>query len=349
MINRQDIFSKTCYGLNLYSHVILLGCKTEEGLRVSFPDCGLWPNPFDEYRRSLHITVVKQHPEKKLSYYIAIHHDESGHIPDGNAIDFAGLYFGLQNQALLEKINKDLYLHIGEDYNPYKRPKPQPVDDLPEAEPAAKPVPPAKDVKSKEEISGKNQSVITQSVTIVTEPQLMSFYRAPVYNKVPCREITLQQAYKYITSDHAKAATEHLRSLKDKDAARKFKMKAFDYITPGGTFTYGDAQHLKKASGNIVIDIDDLPDAAAVEATFALLLNNRRLETLLLFRSPGGLGLKWIVPVVNNAGHTHAYYWTAVANYLKTLGIIADKSGTDICRACFLPHDPQAFISPKYL
>lgn len=349
MISRQDIINKTCYGLNLYSHVIRLEHEPEAGLRVSFPDCGLWPNPFDEYRRSLHITVVKQNPEQKLSYYIALHHDESGHIPDGNAIDFAGLYFNLQNQELLEKINKDLYLHIGEKFNPYERKKVQPVEDLPEDLPEApKPVQ-RTNPGTTPEPSANKPSVITEEAAIVTQPQLFSYYRRPVYNKAPHSEITLLQAYKYIISDRAKETTARLRSIKNVDAAKKYKSNNFDYITPGGTFTSRKAEFLKAASGLIVIDIDDIELPEQVEATFNLLLTIPRLETQLLFRSPSGHGLKWIIQVVNNEGHTHEYFFNGVSNYLKTFGIIADPSGKDICRACFLPHDPNAFINQKYL
>jgi len=29
-------------------------------------------------------------------------------------------------------------------------------------------------------------------------------------------------------------------------------------------------------------------------------------------------------------------------------GIAIDKSGSDVCRACFLPHDPECYINPIY-
>jgi len=30
-------------------------------------------------------------------------------------------------------------------------------------------------------------------------------------------------------------------------------------------------------------------------------------------------------------------------------GVEADPSGKDICRACFLPYDPDAFLNPLYI
>ncbi|MFN5784539.1 MAG: BT4734/BF3469 family protein [Flavobacteriia bacterium] len=39
-----------------------------------------------------------------------------------------------------------------------------------------------------------------------------------------------------------------------------------------------------------------------------------------------------------------------MSNYLKhNYRIEADPSGKDISRACFLCHDPNAFIHPKHL
>jgi hypothetical protein len=79
------------------------------------------------------------------------------------------------------------------------------------------------------------------------------------------------------------------------------------------------------------------------------LLNDEYFDTLLLFRSPSGDGLKWIIPIdVTQA--THRNYFLSVSNYLKaTYNVEADKSGKDLSRACFLPHDPQAYINPIHL
>lgn len=79
---------------------------------------------------------------------------------------------------------------------------------------------------------------------------------------------------------------------------------------------------------------------------FERLLNDEYFDTQLLFRSPSGDGLKWIIPI-DTSQTTHGNYFVAVANYiLQTYDVAVDKSGRDISRACFLPHDPQAFINP---
>ena len=47
---------------------------------------------------------------------------------------------------------------------------------------------------------------------------------------------------------------------------------------------------------------------------------------------------------------TYGEYFTILSNYSrKTYGVEADPSGKDICRACFLPYDPNAFLNPLYI
>ena len=96
----------------------------------------------------------------------------------------------------------------------------------------------------------------------------------------------------------------------------------------------------------MAVDFDHLPNHEEVRQS---LLVDEYFDTQLLFVSPSGDGLKWIIPI-DTTTTPHSEYFAAVANYiLQTYGIEVDKSGRDISRACFLPHDPQAFINPIYL
>ena len=82
---------------------------------------------------------------------------------------------------------------------------------------------------------------------------------------------------------------------------------------------------------------------------FHRLLQDEYFDTQLLFRSPSGHGLKWIIPTdLSECGHTD--YFRSVATYvLKTYGVEVDQSGKDVCRACFLPWDPDAYLNPVLL
>ena len=99
-------------------------------------------------------------------------------------------------------------------------------------------------------------------------------------------------------------------------------------------------------SGLLCIDFDHLQ---SVDLLRKQLLQDEYFDTQMLFVSPSGDGLKWIIPI-DTKQTTHSNYFAAVANYiLQTYGVEVDKSGRDISRACFLPHDQQAFINPIYL
>jgi hypothetical protein len=99
------------------------------------------------------------------------------------------------------------------------------------------------------------------------------------------------------------------------------------------------------------VDFDHLQNLNDIKSR---LLADEYFDTQLLFVSPSGDGLKWIIqispPSGDLGGYTHGNYFAAVANYiLQAYGVAVDKSGRDISRACFLPHDPQAFINPQFV
>ena len=164
-------------------------------------------------------------------------------------------------------------------------------------------------------------------------------------------------AYNYIVGDYAKLRTEKLRSLLSQlppsggqGGARQFKASTFDYCTFSGMFQTRNDKALISHSGLLCIDFDHLQ---SVDLLRNQLLQDEYFETQLLFVSPSGDGIKWIIsispPVGDLGGFSHSNYFAAVANYiLQTYGVEVDKSGRDISRACFLPHDPQAYINPLY-
>ena len=180
----------------------------------------------------------------------------------------------------------------------------------------------------------------------------MSFFRRPIKNTKPCREASPQDIYKYLVSDYAKAHTEHIRTIADNRERSRYKAANLDYITPGGTFRSRKENELIQASGYMVIDFDHIPNAKGLVKRLA---NDTNFETILAFRSPSGDGVKWIVALPNTTKpdgtpFTYGEFFTILSNYSKKIyGIEADPSGKDICRACFLPHDPDAFINPLYI
>lgn len=172
-----------------------------------------------------------------------------------------------------------------------------------------------------------------------------SYFRAPITNTSPFREVTVLDVYHAIKMSFKEQTTE-LRTLADKKVARKFKAIHFDYVTFSGVFTRRSDQSIKKHSGLLAIDFDHLGDLPGLKSE---LLKDQFLETELLFVSPSGDGLKWVISI-DLTQVNHQDYFKAAANYIQqTYQLDIDQSGKDVSRACFLPHDTNPFINPKYL
>ena len=120
----------------------------------------------------------------------------------------------------------------------------------------------------------------------------------------------------------------------------------FDYCTFSGVFNSRSDKSLVKHSELLCIDFDHIQDLDKLRQA---LLADEYFDTQLLFVSPSGDGLKWIIEIDTQEA-PHGEYFSAVANYiLETYSVEVDKSGKDISRACFLPYDPDVFINPTLL
>ena len=75
-------------------------------------------------------------------------------------------------------------------------------------------------------------------------------------------------------------------------------------------------------------------------------------ETLLLFRSLRGSGLKWFIHI-DISRHNHKTWFNAVRNYLiityKLTEKQVDKSCINLSRACYLGYDDKAFLNKQLL
>ena len=173
-----------------------------------------------------------------------------------------------------------------------------------------------------------------------------SFYNRPIRSIRPVKTVNISDVFSLISGDTYKDATERLRNISNGNDAKEFKASNFDYVTFSGVFTSRRETSLLQYSGLIVIDFDHLLD---LNKTKEQLINDPELETELLFVSPSGDGLKWVVNVGVEV-EEHRPCFIGVANYLsKTYQLEVDSSGKDISRACFLPYDPNPYINPKYI
>lgn len=174
----------------------------------------------------------------------------------------------------------------------------------------------------------------------------MSYFDKPISNKVPQRTVTLLEVAELIKGRSLEPQTLALRLITDEAKARAYKGHNFSYITPAGVFSYCNDQSLLKHSGVLCMDLDHVGD---VDGLKRKLIADRLFQTLMVFRSPSGDGLKWFIRIdLQKCGHRQ--WFDAVRNYLMaTYGLSekqADPSVRNESRACFLCYDPEVYVNP---
>jgi hypothetical protein len=187
----------------------------------------------------------------------------------------------------------------------------------------------------------------------VTEPlpvARFSYFRGGIRTAAPYATVTPRQLWEVVSGPTFAPATVRLRAEPAGSPTRAELKKSLDYVTPAGTFAPTRANdNLVAASGLLVLDFDHLPDVAAARAA---LLSDALLQPalVLLFASPGGEGLKALVETDPTASHLDNF--RALSAYLRyhhgAAGLVPDPSGKDVARACFVCHDADAWLSPRY-
>ena len=175
------------------------------------------------------------------------------------------------------------------------------------------------------------------------------FYQAPIMTVHSRKTMTIKEAYQYITSLVPMERTHKLRAMENEKEAKKFKAMNFDFACFSGTFSYRDANNLIEHSGLMCLDYDHVGNSHQLWALRERLLQDPMLKTELLFISPSGDGLKQVVEIDLTLGD-HLAWFKALKNYIKAnFQYEIDKACSDVCRACFLPHDASCYVNPIIL
>ena len=120
------------------------------------------------------------------------------------------------------------------------------------------------------------------------EGHSFSFFPKPIQTKEPTRCVSIPEVYHYIVDpQYAKQQTDMLRSMTDKDAAKKYKAENFDFCTFSGIFQRRCKDGLVQHSGLLCLDFDHVADLPGLRER---LLHDEYFATELLFRSPSGDG-----------------------------------------------------------
>ena len=173
----------------------------------------------------------------------------------------------------------------------------------------------------------------------------MSYFNAPITNKVPLTTLSLLEVAAIIRSRELEPQTRALREITDEGKARGYKGHNFPYVTPAGVFSYCNDQSLLKHSN--VLCLDHIED---VDGLKQQLIAEKPFNTLMVFRSPSGDGLKWFLEIdLQRCGHR--MWFDAVRNYLISIYGLSpkqvDPSVRNESRACFLCYDPEVYVNPR--
>lgn len=105
-ISREAILNKTHYGLEVYAHVLRQYYPNDTVLSLIGRVCKSTKNPFNKNKMSLKVAIIDN---------CARHTDSDNAIADGDAFAFAQLHYKIEGDELLEIINKELHLRLGEE------------------------------------------------------------------------------------------------------------------------------------------------------------------------------------------------------------------------------------------
>ena len=160
--------------------------------------------------------------------------------------------------------------------------------------------------------------------------------------------------YQYIKSERARRATEELRAMlptATRQQKQDFKALNFEYATFSGIFYYRNARSLVARTPFLVLDIDDLLSIDEARNVQHMLCRDSNIETALCFVSPSGKGIKWLTRLPQwTEGLPFKRQFDMMRNYLSFhYGLDADKSGSDVCRACYLGWDSECYANQKYV
>jgi len=168
-----------------------------------------------------------------------------------------------------------------------------------------------------------------------------SFYKAPIRNITPYKDVLLKDVYQLLISDKYKVVTTLLREAVDKTEINEIKASKLGYATFSGVFSKRSREGLIQHSNLFCIDLDDLKNIVEVKATIISLL-----PPSLMFTSPSGNGLKIIYKITVTESDTHLKYFNAFEQFFKQeLNIGIDEKCKDIPRACYLCYDENAYYN----
>lgn len=174
-----------------------------------------------------------------------------------------------------------------------------------------------------------------------------SYFRAPIQNKIPFRDIALVDLYKAIKGNYFKSITEKVRQA-DKTEYRSargntseyktLKQTLLPYATFAGTFKTRKNEDIKSLSGLMCFDFDHVDGPEDLKLKLST-----EPGILMMFTSPSGDGLKVVYEDPIEEDNYKSQY-EALREYFLSKHNLKGDTTQDISRACFVCHDPNVWL-----
>ena len=195
-----------------------------------------------------------------------------------------------------------------------------------------------------------SQPVMQASSITIIKPGRFSFFRVPAKSVMPYKAVDVKGVYQYITLySPAMVVTRELRTINDPKQARKFKASHFDFVCFSGTSSYRKDDGLIQHSGLLCLDFDHVGNRFVLWELRQRLIADPFFTTWLLFTSPSGDGLKWVISIDLNLCD-HRTWFRALQNYVRsTYNLETDEKCSNVSRTCFLPFDGNCYVHPSIL
>ena len=180
---------------------------------------------------------------------------------------------------------------------------------------------------------------------------MFSYFHSPITNIRPSSSVSLDLLHRMITSNKWAQTTAYLRSLLP-NQRYKIKCTQLNFVTFSGIFTQRKVANLVRHSNLLCFDYDHICNIEQLRHIRQQLIADSALDVQLLFRSPSGDGLKVVVrsdtyhegmslqQILSN----HASEYQRISHYIWQKYRLQSDKTSDIARACFLCHDPEAYI-----
>jgi hypothetical protein len=170
----------------------------------------------------------------------------------------------------------------------------------------------------------------------------LSYFSTGIAQATPDKDCEVSEVLSDIKGLKLATATRQLRA--EKDEAKQAAMKsALPYVTWSGTFAHRKKKDpFLKHSGLLCLDFDALESVKTMKTKLT-----KDKFTRVCFVSPRGNGLKVVIAVPAEADNHEKYFATARDYFKQTYNVVADESGKDVSRACFLCHDGDLFYNSK--